>query len=145
MSRMQYLETRTVVRSRQDVTEAELALLQILWERGALTIRELADVAYSDDAADPYSNVKRLLARLEAKGFVRRDQRGPQLTFDATVDRNELVGRRLEELSKTLCGGSISPLLMQLVQAGKLTNRQRGMLLQLIKELDTDRKPDGGC
>lgn len=129
-----------MVRSPQDVTDAELTVLQILWDRGPSTIRDVTNIAYPDESVDQYSTVKRLLVRLETKGFVRRDEQGPLLVFRAAVDRSDLIGRRLEKLSKTLCGGSISPLLVALVQAKELTRSQRKVLVDLIEELDQKAK-----
>ena len=62
-----------MVRTAQDVTEAELALLQALWERGASTIRELVGLVYGDGGVSTYATVQKLLDRLESKGFVARD------------------------------------------------------------------------
>jgi predicted transcriptional regulator len=63
------------MRTPKDVTDAELAVLQVLWKRGPAAIRDITDVLYPRDVETQYSTVKRLLARLEAKGFVRRDRR----------------------------------------------------------------------
>ena len=123
------------VRTPKDVTDAELAVLQVLWERGPAAIRELTEVLYPQDVETQYSTVKRLLARLEAKGFVRRDRRESVHRFHPVVDRDGLVGRRLERLAESLCGGSISPLLTQLARSHNLTEPQRQALLALIEEL----------
>ena len=124
-----------MVRTPKDVTNAELAVLQVLWERGPAAIRELTEVLYPQDVETQYSTVKRLLARLEAKGFVRRDRREAVHRFHAVVDRDDLVGRRLKRLADSLCGGSISPLLTQLARSHNLTDEQRQALLTLIEEL----------
>jgi BlaI family penicillinase repressor len=123
------------VRTPKDVTDAELAVLQVLWERGPAAIRELTEVLYPQDVETQYSTVKRLLARLEAKGFVRRDRREAVHRFHTIVDRDDLVGRRLKRLADSLCGGSISPLLTQLARSHNLTDEQRQALLALIEEL----------
>jgi predicted transcriptional regulator len=117
-----------------------LAVLQVLWERGPAAIRELTELIYPHDVETQYSTVKRLLARLEAKGFVRRDRHEAVHRFHAAVDRDGLVGHRLERLADSLCGGSISPLLTQLAQSHNLTEQQRETLLALIEEL---REPPG--
>ena len=124
-----------MVRTPKDVTNAELAVLQVLWERGPAAIRELTEVLYPQDVETQYSTVKRLLARLETKGFVRRDRREAVHRFHAVVDRDDLVGRRLKRLADSLCGGSISPLLTQLARSHNLTDEQRQSLLTLIEEL----------
>jgi predicted transcriptional regulator len=122
-------------RKPKDVTDAELAVLQILWEHGAMTIRHITEKVYPHDPETQYSTVKRLLARLEAKGYVLRDARGTAHVFVAKVDRDGLVGRRLEALADKLCEGSISPLLMHLARDERLTEKQRQILLSLIKDL----------
>jgi predicted transcriptional regulator len=128
------------MRTPKDVTDAELAVLQVLWDRGPAAIREITEVLYPQNVETQYSTVKRLLARLEAKGFVRRDRSESVHQFHAVVDRDGLVGRRLERLAESLCGGSISPLLTQLAQSHKLTDPQRQALLALIEEL---KEPPG--
>ena len=128
----------------RDVTDAELAVLQVLWDHGASTIREVADVVYPDNSARQYSTVKRLLARLQSKGYVKRDEGESLIRFVATLQRNDLVGRRLEALAESLCEGSISPLLLQLAQRENLTKRQRQTLLDLINELEGKSKRKKG-
>ena len=119
----------------RDVTDAELAVLQVLWDRSQATIREITKVVYPDDVKIQYSTVKRLLARLQAKGFVERDESEFVHVFAPVGGRDELVGRRLEALADTLCEGSISPLLSNLAKAESLTEKQKKTLLSLIGEL----------
>jgi BlaI family transcriptional regulator, penicillinase repressor len=131
------------VRTPKDVTDAELAVMQVLWQRGPAAIREITEVLYPQDVEIQYSTVKRLLSRLEAKGFVRRDRREAVHRFHTIVDRDDLVGRRLKGLADSLCGGSISPLLTQLAQSHNLTDEQRRGLLALIEELKEPERPGG--
>lgn len=125
----------------KDVTEAELAILQVLWKGGSATIRQLTEVLYPHDTEAKYFTVKQLLARLESKGYVDRDRSETVHRFQALVDRDGLVGRRLEKLAASLCDGSISPLLSHLAKSESLTEEQRQSLLALIREL---RAPSGG-
>ena len=124
-----------MARKPKDVTDAELAVLQVLWHRGPSTIRQLTEAVYSDDVETQYSTVKRLLARLESKGCVARDRGASVHLFEAAVDRDELVGRRLQALADSLCDGSISPLLTHLAGSETLTEGQQDALLSLIQEL----------
>ena len=61
-----------MARTPQDVTDAELAVLQVLWEEGPLPIRSLADVLYPGGKTAQYATVQKLLERLEGKGCVAR-------------------------------------------------------------------------
>jgi BlaI family transcriptional regulator, penicillinase repressor len=123
-------------RKPQDVTDAELAVLEALWARGPQTIRQLSEIVYPQDSERQYSTVKRLLSRLESKNVVRRCGDAIPLVFEAAIGRDDLIGRRLEALAKALCPGSVAPLLMHAAQSDNLTDRQRRTLLDLIDELD---------
>src|SRR5437763_13788594 len=120
----------------QDVTEAELALLQALWDAGPATIRQLVERVYGQDGSSVYATVQKLLDRLEAKGCVRRDRSGAVHVFQAAIDRDELIGRRLRAVADALCGGSLTPLLTHLVEGQGLSAKERKELRALIHRLD---------
>lgn len=134
-----------MARKPQDVTEAELAVLQALWRDGGKTIREVAAILDEPNQDAYYATVKKLLERLEAKGFVRRKPQGIAFLYEATVGRDELVGQRLRTLAESLCEGSVTPLLTQLAQHERLSKKQQTALLALIDELasseDAPTKP----
>jgi predicted transcriptional regulator len=129
-------------RTPQDVTDAELAVLQVLWERGPSSRRQLTDVLYPEGGPAHYTTVQKLLERLEAKGHVRKE-RGDVLTFSAAVGREDLISRRLLDVADKLCGGSLTPLLMNLVRAKPLTPREIEELRALVEELGKEAKLKG--
>jgi BlaI family penicillinase repressor len=124
-----------MARTPQDITEAELGVLQILWE-GPATIRQLTDVLKPGGSSAQYATVQKLLDRLEAKGYVHRDRTEAAHSFAATVGRDEVIGRRLRDVAEKLCGGSLTPLLTHLVRTRRLNARERQELRALIEELD---------
>jgi predicted transcriptional regulator len=119
-----------------DVTDAELAVLQMLWERGLATIRQLTDVLYPEGNEAHYATVQKLLERLEAKGHVERDRSVHAHRFRACTDRDMLVGHRLRAMAEKLCGGLMAPLLTHLIRAEALTSQERRELRDLIDKLD---------
>jgi BlaI family penicillinase repressor len=127
-----------MARTPQDVTDAELAILQALWDGGPATIRRLTDVLYPRGGAAHYATVQKLLERLEAKGFTCRDRGGAVHVFAAAVGRDELIGRRLRAVADKLCGGSLTPLLTHLVRTRRLSERERRELRELIDGLNGD-------
>jgi predicted transcriptional regulator len=122
-------------------TDAELAVLQALWEQGPSTIRQLADVIYPGGDAGHYATVQKLLERLEQKRHVGRDRSGHAHVFRALTDRDALVGRRLRAMAEKLTGGLMAPLLTHLVRAEALTARERQELRDLIDALDRQNRP----
>jgi predicted transcriptional regulator len=127
-------------RNQADVTEAELALLEAIWEHGPATIRQLAERVYAQEGASVHATVQKLLDRLHAKGFVRRDRGGSAHVFEAAIDREALIGRRLRAVADALCGGSLTPLLTHLVERHELSARERNDLRALIDRLDRTRR-----
>jgi predicted transcriptional regulator len=125
-----------MIRHPQDLPDAELAVLQSLWEAGPSTIRQLTDVLYPHGGDASYATVQKLLDRLEAKGCVRRDRSSWAHVFRANLDRNDYIGRKLEAVAEQLCGGSLTPLLTNLVRSKRLTAKERREIRKLMDELD---------
>jgi len=121
---------------KDDVTDAELALLQSLWDEGSATIRQLVDRVYQQTGPSVYATVQKLLDRLESKGFVERDRAGQVHVFRAAINRDELIGRRLRAVADSLCGGSLSPLLTHLVEGQGLSDKERRELRTLVEKLN---------
>jgi predicted transcriptional regulator len=129
---------------RQDVTETEMAILQVLWDRGTANRRQVTDALYPGGGPSHYATVQKLLERLEAKGYVRhtRDPQGV-LLFTARVGREEFISFRLRDMADKLCGGSVTPLLMNLVRAQPLTPQELQELQDLVKELGRQKRRRG--
>ena len=128
-----------MVRSGQDVTEAELAVMRVLWDQGASTIRQITPLVYEKNTESDYATVKKLLSRLEGKKFVRRQREQAAHVFHALVSRDELVQRRLNDLANDLCDGSQTPLLMTLLQNQSISPSQEKSLRDLINQISSDK------
>ncbi len=120
----------------EDVTDTELTILQVLWDRGDSTRRQITDALYPGGGESHYATVQNLLGRLERKGFVRHERGRDDgvLSFAATVDRDELIRRRLQGLADKLCGGAVAPLVMNLVRSQPLTAAEVDELSAFLKE-----------
>ena len=128
-------------RTPRDVTETELAILQYLWEAGPSTIRQVADILYPRGGRAQYATVQKLLDRLEQDGWVARTKAQPANIYRANVGREELIGRRLQAVAETLCGGSLTPLLTHLVRGNRLSDAERQELRVLIDNAEAEEKP----
>ena len=123
----------------QDITDAELSVLKVLWKRKAATVRKITDQLYPQGTESQYATVLKLLERLGAKDLVNRDSSRRAHVFSAAVKREDVIGRRLKTLAEKLGEGSLSPLLTHLVKAGKLSAKERRELRALLDDLD--KKP----
>jgi predicted transcriptional regulator len=129
-----------MARKSLDITETELAILDVLWVKGSATIREITAELYTRRTTGEYATVQKLLERLEAKDCVKRDRRSFAHIFTAKIDRQQLIGGQLESLAKKLCNGSLTPLLMHLADASRLSPEDYKMLRRLIDESPTAPK-----
>lgn len=117
-----------------DVSDTELAILEVLWELGQATIREIDGRLYERPTTATYATVQKLLERLEGKGCVARDRSGFAHVFRAKVDRTTLIDQRLQAVADRLCGGSLTPLITHLVEGKRLSARDRKALRKWIEE-----------
>jgi BlaI family transcriptional regulator, penicillinase repressor len=118
------------------ITDAELAVLQLLWDGGPSPVRPLADVLYPGGGPSEYATVHRLLERLESKGYVRRERSGGVYVFRPARPREEVLGQQLEALLEKMGGGSLQPLLTNLLRSRRLTPEELRELLALVDDLD---------
>ena len=116
------------------LTDAEFAVLGPLWREGPRTIRQLTAALYPRQTVSDYATVQKLLDRLEAKRCVRRDRSRQAHVFRAAVKREDLIDDKLAEIAERLCGGSLVPVLNQLVRRVRLSKSERASLQKLIED-----------
>jgi predicted transcriptional regulator len=117
-----------------DVTDAELRVLQALWDHGPSTIRRLTDRLYPGGGPSRYATVQKLLERLEEEGCVARDRSAMTHVFAAALGREEFLGGQLRAVVDRLGGGSLAPLLTHLIQTGTLREEDRRELRRLLDQ-----------
>ena len=104
------------------VTDAELGVLEVLWERNdGATVREIVLTMYGRHEHSLHGGVKSFLDRLMEKGFITVDKSGFAHRFHASVSHSEFVGRELKQMAESHFGGSVGPLLLSLVKQARLT------------------------
>jgi predicted transcriptional regulator len=128
-------------RTLPNVTDAELAVLQLLWERGPSAVRQVADALYPGGGPSEYATAHRLLERLEGKDYVTREKAEGVYVFRAALDREAVLGQQLETLVERVCGGSLQPLLSTLVKSKRLTAEELRGLLELVEKESRRKKP----
>jgi predicted transcriptional regulator len=131
-----------MTKSRIQLTDAEFAVLQGLWDGGPQTIRELADRLYPGGGVSEYATVQKLLDRLESKACAVRDRSKHAHVFQASAKREDLIDSQLQQLAEKLCEGSLTPVLLQLVQHVNLSSSDRDVIRKLLE--DASQRRDAG-
>jgi len=116
------------------LTNAEMAVMELLWNSERLAARQIQEQLYGDSDKAQHGTVQRLLQNLEKKGFVLRDRSLGVNLFSAIVGREAYGGLQLESLAEKLTGGSIAPLLTHLLEEKKLDKAEIKRLRELLEE-----------
>jgi predicted transcriptional regulator len=124
---------------RPAISATELAVLKVLWDVGAGTVREVQGVLRRQGRRWAYTTVQTLLNRLQGKGYAASDRGGPAHVYRAAVSREELLRTRLGALADELCEGTASPLVLALVEGGRFSAEEIEQFRQLLDRLDDDR------
>jgi len=125
---------------RPTLANAELAVMELLWQEERLTARGIREQLYPGTAKAQHGTVQRLLQRLEEKGFVGRDRTLSVHFFSAVVGREDYACSQLETLADKLTGGSLAPLITHLVEEKRIS---RAEIKRLRRILDGETG-DGG-
>jgi predicted transcriptional regulator len=116
------------------VTDAELAVLKVLWSRGPLAARAITQAVYPDGAESEFAAVHSFLQRLERKGLVARDRSSFVHIFSATASPADVLGQELESLVERMGGDSIAPLIMQLIDQKRLSSKDAAAIRKRLGE-----------
>ena len=111
--------------------ERELEVMQVLWERGPSTAREVRE-ALTDEMA--YNTVLTVLRRLQDKGHVGYEEEGRAHRYHALIEPQEVRESALNRLTRRLFRGSPELLLTHLVSQRKLSEAQLRRLRALVDE-----------
>jgi len=119
------------------LTKLELELMNMLWSLNQASVREIQE-SLPEKKRPAYTTVQTIIYRLEEKGAVRRVKKiGNAHIFEATVKRN-IVQRRLINDLLDLFGGSVEPIMAQLVEIGKLTLEDVRELEHRLEKIESD-------
>ena len=99
-------------------TEAELAILQVLWSRGPSTVRQVQD-AVQDRRSWGYTTVLKLLQIMAEKGLVTRDESARAHTYQAQRSQEQTQTALVGDLLDRAFEGSASKLVLQALSQTK--------------------------
>ena len=120
-------------------TDAELALLRVLWDQGPRTVRQIHEVV-SVERPTGYTTVLKLLQIMTEKGLVERDERARTHVYRARLSAGETQRQLVGDLVDRAFGGSAAALVMQALAARRASPEE---LAEIRRLLDAQKeKPD---
>ncbi|HEV2606943.1 MAG TPA: BlaI/MecI/CopY family transcriptional regulator [Xanthomonadaceae bacterium] len=119
------------------ISEAESAVMEILWRRSPLAAEEV--VAALDKSQDwQEATIKTLLNRLLKKRAIRADKDGRRYLYSPLLERADWVQEESKGLLDRLFGGRVAPLVAHFSEHSKLGKKDIAELKRLIAEIDDE-------
>jgi BlaI family transcriptional regulator, penicillinase repressor len=116
-------------------TQAETAILQVLWQRGPSTVRDVFEVLKAERSTG-YTTVLKLLQIMHEKGLVRRDASQRSHRYEAVASQRHTQQQLVKDLLERAFGGSMQKLVMHALTARKASRKDLAEIRSLLDELD---------
>src|SRR6185436_10138846 len=105
------------MKPRRKPTDAELAILRVLWARGPSTVR---DVAATMGREGSYTTVLKLLQIMADKGLVRRDEGSRSHVYEAVASEDDTQRQLVGDLLNRAFDGAAGKLVLRALEDGKV-------------------------
>ena len=127
-------------RKKQLLTEKETELMNMLWERGPLFVREMVDLF--PEPKPHFNTVSTTIRILESKGYVDHEVLGGSHRFMAVADRSEFRSRSLGEVIRNFFGNSYKVAISSLIEEEKISVDEVKEILDIIEKKNSMDKTD---
>ena len=125
--------------SQIEPTKAELDILQVLWEKGPSTVREVNETLNAQKKAVRYTSTLKQMQVMVEKGMLRRDESSMKHVYSAAIGEDKTKGTLLDRVVDSMSKGSVSGLMMQLLGNKKTSKEDLAEIRKLLDRLDKDR------
>jgi predicted transcriptional regulator len=119
------------------LTQAELRLMKILWDRGESTVAEMV-ATMPDDEALAYTSVLTTIRILEAKGYVRHRPEGRAFLYKSCMDEAEASRSEVRHVLQRFFGNSRERLLLSLLGDDEISPDELKRLKEAIASAPDD-------
>jgi predicted transcriptional regulator len=120
-------------------TDAELAILQVLWQRGTASVREVNDDLNEHRDRDNqigYTTTLKLMQIMADKGLVERDTSSRTHIYRAAFRENEIQRNLLDRFVQTAFRGSAADLVLRALGSESTSPEELAEIKKLIAELE---------
>ena len=114
-------------------TDAELAILRVLWARGPSTVRQVLDTL-AEQRGTGYTTVLKLLQIMTEKGLVARDESDRTHVYEARYGEADTQRQLVDDLLDRAFGGSAMQLVMSALSSRRTSRKDLAEIRRLIEE-----------
>lgn len=116
----------------QELTRAELEIMQLFWTKGPSMVNDLLDAMPEPKPA--YNTVSTVVRILEKKGFVGHKAYGKSYEYYPTVSKEVYASRYMDTVLDNFFGGSLSRLVSFFSEHKSITVEETDEILKMLKE-----------
>jgi len=120
-------------------TEAELAILRVLWDRGPSTVREVTD-ALQEARGTGYTTALKLLQIMIDKGLVQRDDSAKSHVYEAVASAETTQRQLVSDLLERAFGGSARQLVLQALSTKRVSSDELAEIRVMLDEFEKKTK-----
>ncbi|HEX8634490.1 MAG TPA: BlaI/MecI/CopY family transcriptional regulator [Pyrinomonadaceae bacterium] len=117
-------------------TDAELEILNVLWQRGACTVRDVQQAISRAKPAVGYTTVLKLMQIMAEKGLVERDETERAHVYEARLAREQTQRQLIGDLLERAFEGSATKLVMQALSAKKASAEELTTIREMLDEFE---------
>jgi BlaI family transcriptional regulator, penicillinase repressor len=119
-------------------TDAELAILRVLWGRGPSTVREVHDALFPVQDTG-YTTVLKLMQIMAQKGLVLRDESGKSHVYRAVASEERTQRGLVRDLLDKAFGGSASQLVLRALSDERASPEELAEIRAALDELSREK------
>ena len=116
-------------------TDAELAILRVLWNRGPSTVKQVQDVL-NETKKTGYTTVLKFMQIMVEKGLVRRDETPYAHVYEARVRQEQTQRKIVADVLDRVFEGSMSRLVVQALAAKGATAEELAEIRRILKKFE---------
>ena len=120
-------------------TDAELAILRVLWDRGPSTVRDVHELL-SETQTTGYTTILKLLQIMTEKGLVVRDESQRAHVYEPRHSEQRTQRQLLSDLVDRAFGGSPAKLVMQALSGRKASSEELNAIRDLLNTMEGESR-----
>lgn len=120
-------------------TESELEILNILWQKGECTVREVHEILEKSKGSG-YTTTLKLMQIMHEKKLVKRDDSSRTHLYKAVISKEQTQGQIVKRMIDTVFNGSAMSMVMQVLGNHKATDAELGEIKQYLEQIDKKKK-----
>jgi predicted transcriptional regulator len=123
---------------RQQLTELQIAVLRLLWERGEASVAEIWEALYAERKL-AQTTVATIVARLQRRGVLTRRTRDRQFVYKTLLTEADVQHSMVSELTERLFAGDVTALVSHLLSARDMSPGDLARVREMIESTEPSK------